>query len=929
MSGSGRGGRGGGRRQQSYDQRGPPPGRKASAGASSSSGLSREFDQRLSIAQPSQLPPPRTPLPAPGPVTSSSHKYPPLRPDYGTLGKKCIVRANHFLIKLSDSKTLFHYDVSIKPEISSRGLNRAVMRQLVNMYGESHLGRRQPVYDGRKSLYAASQLPFESKEFSIKLVDEDGREPRRERDFKVAIRLVSRPDLHNLMQFLAGRQRDIPQETIQVLDIVLRESPSLRYTPLGRSFFSRDFGQPEILGEGLECWRGFYQSVRPTQMGLTVNIDMSATAFYEPILVTEFVKKLLNNWDRRGQMSDSERVKVKKALRNVKVYATHRNDTRKYRISGVSALPANEVKFNDEQGRSISVVRYFYERYNVPLDYVQWPCLQVGSDSRPTYLPMEVCKIVEGQKYARKLNDRQITAILKATCQRPNIREGNIQETVAYNNYSADQYAREFGMEISDRLTAVEARVLPPPELKYFGNGREASCRPSVGAWNMINKKMVNGAKVDYWVCLNFSKHATNTVDTFCQELVNMCINIGMTFESKAPFVPIISSRPYRIDVALKDVEKRCTARLVSMGIKNGKLPLVIIILPEMSGSYGTIKRVCETELGIVSQCCQPKHVSQGKKQYLENVALKINVKFGGRNTVLVDALARRIPLVTDYPTIIFGADVTHPAPGEDSSPSIAAVVASMDWPEITKYRCLLSLQPHRVEIIQDLYTVENDPQKGVVSGGLIRDQLRAYYRAIGQKPGRIIFYRDGVSEGQFSQVLFEEVDAIHKACASLQEGYLPPVTFVVVQKRHHTRLFPADHRNRDLTDRSGNILPGTVVDTTICHPTEFDFYLCSHAGIQGTSRPTHYHVLWDENGFRADSLQTLTNSLCYTFARCTRSVSIVPPAYYAHLGASRARYYMEGDFSDSGSGSGGAAGARVRALPQVKDNVKAVMFFC
>lgn len=25
----------------------------------------------------------------------------------------------------------------------------------------------------------------------------------------------------------------------------------------------------------------------------------------------------------------------------------------------------------------------------------------------------------------------------------------------------------------------------------------------------------------------------------------------------------------------------------------------------------------------------------------------------------------------------------------------------------------------------------------------------------------------------------------------------------------------------------------GTVVDSKICHPTEFDFYLCSHAGIQ------------------------------------------------------------------------------------------------
>jgi hypothetical protein len=47
------------------------------------------------------------------------------------------------------------------------------------------------------------------------------------------------------------------------------------------------------------------------------------------------------------------------------------------------------------------------------------------------------------------------------------------------------------------------------------------------------------------------------------------------------------------------------------------------------------------------------------------------------------------------------------------------------------------------------------------------------------------------------------------KACASLEEGYLPPVTFVVVQKRHHTRLFPEVHGRRDMTDKSGNILPG------------------------------------------------------------------------------------------------------------------------
>jgi eukaryotic translation initiation factor 2C len=37
---------------------------------------------------------------------------------------------------------------------------------------------------------------------------------------------------------------------------------------------------------------------------------------------------------------------------------------------------------------------------------------------------------------------------------------------------------------------------------------------------------------------------------------------------------------------------------------------------------------------------------------------LVVVVKVGGRNNVLSDAISRKIELVTDEPTIIFGADV-------------------------------------------------------------------------------------------------------------------------------------------------------------------------------------------------------------------------------------------------------------------------------
>lgn len=74
----------------------------------------------------------------------------------------------------------------------------------------------------------------------------------------------------------------------------------------------------------------------------------------------------------------------------------------------------------------------------------------------------------------------------------------------------------------------------------------------------------------------------------------------------------------------------------------------------------------------------------------------------------------------------------------------------------------------------------------------MVKNMLIKFYQAVKTKPQRIIFYRDGVSEGQFYNVMIYEFDAIKKACAELEAGYNPMVTFIICQKRHHTRLFTA-----------------------------------------------------------------------------------------------------------------------------------------
>ncbi|KAI5012697.1 hypothetical protein ZWY2020_024963 [Hordeum vulgare] len=109
--------------------------------------------------------------------------------------------------------------VSINPESKSRAVNREVLSELIKVHDKTSLGSKLPAYDGRKSLYTAGSLPFESEEFSVTLVDAENKDKERaKREYNITIRIAGRTDMYHLQEFLKGRQRDMPQETIQVLD---------------------------------------------------------------------------------------------------------------------------------------------------------------------------------------------------------------------------------------------------------------------------------------------------------------------------------------------------------------------------------------------------------------------------------------------------------------------------------------------------------------------------------------------------------------------------------------------------------------------------------------------------------------------------------------------------------------------------------------
>ena len=141
---------------------------------------------------------------------------------------------------------------------------------------------------------------------------------------------------------------------------------------------------------------------------------------------------------------------------------------------------------------------------------------------------------------------------------------------------------------------------------------------------------------------------------------------------------------------------------------------------------------------------------------------------------------------------------------------------------------------------------------------------------------------------------------------ADQREG-LPRLTIVIVGKRYHTRFYASQEGN---AERSSNPRPGIVVDRGVTEARNWDFFLQSHAAIQGIVRPAHYFVLLDEiiraryaktvpppSENVANVLEMLTQSMYYTYGRATRAVSVYTPAYYTDLVCERARCYLSGAF--------------------------------
>ncbi|KAL1743810.1 ribonuclease H-like domain-containing protein [Schizophyllum fasciatum] len=845
-------------------------------------------------------------------LTVDPHR--PLRPGYGTLGAPVTLRSNFFAVRLPKGP-FYEYEMSVAPQQSIKKLKF----RIIEVMEQQQVFRPFLPYiahDRSTRLVAARMLP-QPLSVSFPYVEEGDKQPRTNATvYTVTIKYKEEIDLTMMARYLTGAadcREYNPNVVLSTCNLIMQTFASRHGTRVGQNkyFFNNPNEHPIPLATpGLEVMRGYFLSMRPALNQLHLNVNVCMTAFVQPGRLEDLL-------DKFGNMSQGAVPRVPPSLVNsIRVTTNYLGYKKRKKLKAIGSRSAAKTFFDcQELGGKVSVADYFKRKYNVRLRRADsLPVVDVAGPQRrePEWLPAELCEIDPKQPFRGKLSDMDTAEMIKYACRPPYenaqtiVDRGLPQLGLSPPGQGA---LAGFGIDIDPNMAVVPGRVLPPPAIAYRTNRLNARD----GSWNILEVKLTRGAQAQrYAVLIVYDQNARakppsmmspqeraaeqQRVELTMRKFHEKCTRSGIVLPTQKPTfkdVALPSDRAQAINV-LREAFK---------GAAVSKFDFILILLTHRDHHiYPAIKRIGDVDVGITTICMHRSKIEDERKQdqIFSNIALKLNVKLGGVNHLLEPGAMQWL---TKKKTMMVGVDVTHAGPGsQEGTPSIAAVVASVD-DHFVQFPASMRLQrsTQNREMVDELRD-------------MLVERLQAYEKANkGSLPDRVLVFRDGVSEGQFDIVLQEELaqirDAFQRFATAKRKKYEPRLSIIICGKRHHGRFYPTDSQH---AAKNGNTKPGTVVDKGITGVFDYDFYLQAHNGLQGQVRPTHYTVIYDENGLGADELQQGAHTASYLYARATKAVSLIPAAYYADLCCERGRFYLNEFFGDPSWAGSEATGTRL-----------------
>ena len=157
--------------------------------------------------------------------------------------------------------------------------------------------------------------------------------------------------------------------------------PNQRFPFNTRSFFTPE-GRKAI-GGGMELWRGYFQSIRPSEGRMYLNIDIATGIMYKPgqllSLFMEFFKK--NDpaaFSPKRGFPERDRMRLQKFVSNMRVRTAHTSKDRTVVIKRLSSTGASNTMFTmRDNEQPISVANYFRLHANITLKFPDNICIEV------------------------------------------------------------------------------------------------------------------------------------------------------------------------------------------------------------------------------------------------------------------------------------------------------------------------------------------------------------------------------------------------------------------------------------------------------------------------------------------------------------------------------------------------------------------------
>lgn len=630
------------------------------------------------------------------------------------------------------------------------------------------------------------------------------------------------------------------------------------------------------LKHGRELWLGYLAQLQVVDgPRTTLNLNLVASVGLQEMPAIELLAQLLKcRIDWVGQLKGGQlhALKGETGFKNVKVQTTH--SKRIGVVKEVSDCPASQDMFDHAEWGNISVEMYFKKHYDITLQYPQLPCLHVGRIGNR--MPMELCTVLGGEHnlLVGKLHPDYLGDVVRKMAMKPDKRCRQIQDFLEDSKSVPRTCLFGKGFEVDTRMIQLNSRILKAPDLK---DGHNGTLYPNSYAKNF----KVGGAKASInWALWCFCDQGQDKdLNSFAGSFLEVAKSHGLIFEN----YPV--QQQWR---QMKDASWYLPDMMRELRHLNLRQPfLLVVLLPAKSEYWNQLKSAAEIEgPGIVSQCMlAPNGPGDIRKDKLNNIILKLVAKLPRSRQHGFEPFA--VYLKDPHPlldrrsgTMVLGADVTH----MQSGISIAAAVASCDSYFMNYFGAVraqsafvLGATKQRRRLSEERILLLHD---------MVVDLLTLWKARNNALPEQILYYRDGVSNGQFAPVMKRELNDLKKAFTTFRADYSPHLVIIVGQKRHGTRFFSRDGKA---------VTSGTVADAGIATPGHPNFYLVAQEARQGTPVPCHYHVLHKspDLNLNIDEIQILTYQLHHLYSRADKTVSYSSPAYLADHLCERGKTYF------------------------------------